>query len=418
MNPLIRSAVIKLAKRAGFLCFDAEEYPTANLCQSRRVCLVKTVEGSSLRQLTYSFDLKQEKVRTLFNVNEPYLDFRADFFSEMKYLRVLQLGTWQASAQQHVEVDDGGFLKGLKKMKLLRYLSLRGISGITELPDAICKLRNLRILNLNGCHNLEKLPDGIGSLKMLTHLDMSECYFISHMPKGLASLSQLQVLKGFVVRRTKEGVECCKLHDLAKLENLRKLLIHVERGYVEAKKQLGSLHQIKSLRSLSVAWSRIYTSPNTAIARTSSINTAIKRASSINTAIARASCINTSSSTAPATNTPTPSPAYLEKLGLLYLPGSEMPCWLKHFKLQNLKKLYVREGEQLSDLRVAGDHPQNVRVLRLKYLPELQMNWGKLQALFPKLSYLEKVKCPKLSLFPCDQNGEWMRGSAIDEEHA
>jgi hypothetical protein len=408
MNPLIRSAVIKLAKRAGFLCFDAEEYPTANLCESRRVCLVKTVEGSSLRQLTYSFDLKQEKVRTLFNVNEPYLDFRADFFSEMKYLRVLQLGMWQATAQQHVEVDDGGFLKGLKKMKLLRYLSLRGVSGITQLPDAICKLCNLRILNLNGCHNLEKLPDGIGSLKMLTHLDMSECYFISHMPKGLALLLQLQVLKGFVVRRTREGVKCCKLHDLAKLENLRKLLIHVERKYDEAEEQLGSLHQIKSLRSLSVAWSRIYTSPNTTT----------PRASGMKPINFKSFAKRTSSSTAPATNTPTPSHASLEKLGLLYLPGSEMPRWLNLFNLQNLKKLYVREGEQLSDLRVAGYHPQNVRALRLKYLPELQMNWGKLQALFPKLSYLEKVQCPKLSHFPCDENGEWMRGSAIDEEHA
>ncbi|XP_059436847.1 disease resistance RPP13-like protein 4 [Corylus avellana] len=407
MDPLIRSAVITLAKRAGFLCFDAEGYPTANLCESRRVCLVKTVEGSSLRQLTYSFDLKQEKVRTLFNVNEPYLDFRVDFFSQMKYLRVLQLGRWQASAQQHVEVDDGGFLKGLKKMKHLRYFSLRGISGIIELPDAICKLCNLRILNLNGCHNLEKLPDGIGSLKMLTHLDMSECYFISHMPKGIALLLQLQVLKGFVVRQPKKGVECCKLHDLAKLENLRKLLIHVEREYGKAEEQLRSLPQIKSLRSLSVAWSGIYTSPNTTIARASSIKESIKSCSK-----------RTSFSAAQATNKPTPSPASLEKLGLLYLPGSEMPCWLNLFNLENLKKLYVREGEQLSDLRIAEYHPQNVRALRLKYLPELQMNWGKLQALFPKLSYLEQVQCPKLFFFPCDQNGEWMRGSAIDEEHA
>lgn len=82
MQPSIRYAVIELAKKAEFLCFDTEGNPTANFCDSSgRACLVKTEKGSSLRQFTYGFDLKQEKVLTLFNVNEPHLDFRVDFFS-------------------------------------------------------------------------------------------------------------------------------------------------------------------------------------------------------------------------------------------------------------------------------------------------------------------------------------------------
>jgi hypothetical protein len=407
MQPWVRYAVIELAKTAGFLCFDTEGNPTANFCSSRRACLVKTVKGSSLRHFTYGFDLKQEKVHTLFNVNEPHLDFRVDFFSKMKYLRVLQLGRWQASAKQLVEVEDAGFLKGLKSMKLLRYFSLRGISRITEIPDSICRLSNLRILNLNGCHNLEKLPDGIGSLKMLTHLDMSECYLISHMPKGLALLSQLQVLKGFVIRKPRPRVQYCKLADLAELENLRKLGIHVDRMHDKAEEELRSLPEFKRLRSLSVAWSLIYNSS------TPRNEATIQRIVSMKPIINKINSMRTPDPTTPASK---PPPASLEKLGLQYFPGSIMPDWLKLLDLQKLKKLYVRGGE-LSDLRSGVYRPQNVRALRLKYLPQLQMNWIELQALFPNLGYLEKVNCPKLCLIPCDENGEWMRPAA-ESEHA
>jgi hypothetical protein len=49
--------------------------------------------------------LEKEKVQTLFNVNEPHLDFRVDFFLKMKCVKVLQLGRWEASAKQLVEVE-------------------------------------------------------------------------------------------------------------------------------------------------------------------------------------------------------------------------------------------------------------------------------------------------------------------------
>jgi Leucine-rich repeat (LRR) protein len=402
MEPSIRNAVIDLAKADGFFCFHTEGNPTANSCDSRRACLVKTEKGSSLRQFNYSFHLKKDEVHTLFNVNEPYLDFKVDFFLKMKCAKVLQLGRWEASANQLVEVEDAGFLKGLKNMKDLRYFSLRGISRITEIPDSICRLSNLRILNLNGCQNLEKLPDGIGSLKMLTHLDMSECYLISHMPKGLALLSQLQVLKGFVIRKPRRGGHYCKLVDLAKLENLRKLGIHVDRTHAESEEELRSLREFRSLRSLSVAWSQIYNSS------TPRNEAAIQRIVSLRPKLIKkiSSLRSTPDPTTPASTSPPPL-ASLAKLGLQYFPGPKMPDWLGRLDLQNLKKLYVRGGN-LSDLRSEVYHPETVEALRLKYLPELQMNWRGLQALFPKLTYLEKVECPKLSLFPCDENGEWI----------
>ena len=53
-------------------------------------------------------------------------------------------------------VDETDFLKKLRGQ--VTYLSLRGISGIEELPESTGKLENLIILDLRACHNLEKLP--------------------------------------------------------------------------------------------------------------------------------------------------------------------------------------------------------------------------------------------------------------------
>ncbi|KAF6140021.1 hypothetical protein GIB67_001762 [Kingdonia uniflora] len=51
---------------------------------------------------------------------------------------------WQSLATHHIEVEDGKFLKGLEAQENLEYLSLRGISRITELPASIGKLTNPR----------------------------------------------------------------------------------------------------------------------------------------------------------------------------------------------------------------------------------------------------------------------------------
>nr|XP_023916989.1 disease resistance RPP13-like protein 4 [Quercus suber]POF04959.1 disease resistance rpp13-like protein 4 [Quercus suber] len=420
IDPSIRDALIKLAKEHRFVSFDSKGNPTADFSSSPRVCLVKTEEGSSLRDFTYIYHhLKHEDIQTLFNVNEPQLNFRVDRFSKMKNLQVLQLGRWKASARQLVEVEDTEFLKGLKKMKKLRYVSLRGISRITELPNSICELSSLRILNLNGCDNLEKLPDGIGSLKQLTHLDMSESFLISHMPKGLASLLELQVLKGFVIGEQSPSGLYCMLADLARLKHLRKLSIHVDRTSLEAEKELNSLPRFRKLQSLSVAWSSIYnaspsTSTNVAFAR---FQRMLSRENSMK-ALAKIPRILSREKSMPTTPGSTSQPVDLHKLGLQYFHGSKMPDWLNLLKLENLKKLYIRGGE-LSDLRLTEDqedHSWAVKCLRLKSLSKLEMDWPKLQQLFPKLNYVEKVDCPQLSSFPCDDNGEWIWNAANTEQ--
>ena len=87
--------------------------------------------------------------------------------AKMKHLEVLQLGRWlQGSPKHHIEVESEEFLKELRDQKELKYLSLRGISRISELPLSIFQLESLETLDLKACHNLETLPkregDSIG----------------------------------------------------------------------------------------------------------------------------------------------------------------------------------------------------------------------------------------------------------------
>ena len=79
MDRPTRAAIIKLAEENNFASFDQRGNPTADFSSSKRVCLVKTEEGSSLHNLTYIYHyLPREEIETLFNVNEPYLSFRVD----------------------------------------------------------------------------------------------------------------------------------------------------------------------------------------------------------------------------------------------------------------------------------------------------------------------------------------------------
>ena len=282
----------------------------------------------------------------------------------------------------------------------------------TELPNSICKLSNLRILNLNGCDNLEKLPDGIGSLKQLTHLDMSECYLISHMPKGLASLLALQILKGFVIGKQSPSGLYCKLADLARLQHLRKLSIHVDRTRASSGEQeLNSLSQFRKLQSLSVAWSSIYNANvgKGKFQRLRSRENSLKKF---------AKNLLSREKSMPTTPGSTSQPVDLHKLGLQYFHDSNMPDWLKLLNLKNLKKLYIGGGE-LSDLQLPGDHSWAVECLRLKSLSKLNKNWPELQQhLFPKLKYAEQEDCPDLSSFPGDDNGELIWNAADVKAHA
>lgn len=111
----------------------------------------------------------------------------------------------------------------------------------------------------------------------------------------------------------------------------------------------------------------------------------------------------------------------LTKLDLQCFPEMIPPKWLKANKMKSLRQLYIRGGK-FSDLGQFQDFDDEeavhggiekvrweVEELRLRYLTEIEMDWRELQDLFPNLRYLEKVKCPRLTLFPCDESGVWIK---------
>ena len=123
MQPRVRCVVIMLAQDGGFFDYDFNGNPTTNSSRCNRLCLLKAEDGALEQVLSSS----PEKVQTVFNVNDPFPDLRLESLSKMNNVNVLYLGRWQSSFEHHIEVESIGFLKVLKNMKCLRFLSLRNL---------------------------------------------------------------------------------------------------------------------------------------------------------------------------------------------------------------------------------------------------------------------------------------------------
>ncbi|KAI8527106.1 hypothetical protein RHMOL_Rhmol12G0050200 [Rhododendron molle] len=321
----------------------------------------------------------------LINVGEAIISCEPKLFENLKHIRSLYLGRWQILATHHIELADTKILHGLNKLNSLTFLSLRGISIITELPTFISELNNLMILDLRACHNLEVIPDEIGLLKSLTHLDMSECYFLEYMPKSLAHLSNLQVFKGFLIGDFDNNKQSCTLLDLSGLRKLRKLNIYFSVTDLLRLQDLKNLERFEGLKKLTISWGGC------------SLQDRVE-----DTAIAFANAT---------------LPPRLQKLDLQCFPTTSLPDnWMMPSKHLELKKLYIKGGH-LCDLREIQERQGEqwtVEILQLKYLSKLNIDWRKLRILFPMLIYLHQVECPKVTNFPCDEKGVWMDDKAIN----
>ncbi|XP_030958320.1 uncharacterized protein LOC115980179 [Quercus lobata] len=431
MDPLVRYAVTLLSKKAKFFDYDgkgnvlpqrdwtsgldSKGNPVVDQNVSRprseRLCLQNIVEPDERKPSTVNgikrtvSDQDLEKAVTLFNVNEPFPDLElarltkmkdknvaqmkepsaADWLSKMKRAKVVCLGSWPGSAKSHIEVQSGEFLRGLTNMKSLRFLSLQGISRIKELPRSIGLLRSLLILDLKECHNLEILSEEIANLTNLRYLDVSDCYLLADIPKGLGALSKLRVLKGFVISNRQTIRRSGTLDDLKRLRNLRQLTINARSKDFPTGNDLSALQKLGEgeLRNLTIVWGPA--EPNKAPKSEAKIVEETKSAGTV-------LIVET-------------LPQQLKKLDLQCFPKSTA-TWLTPESLPNLEKLYVRGG----NLATLGESKwSQVKTLRLKYLNELKTTWIKLQESFPKLEYLEKVKCPGIILCPCDEHGVWMK---------
>ncbi|GMP94465.1 hypothetical protein CsSME_00043919 [Camellia sinensis var. sinensis] len=336
------------------------------------------------------------------NVDEAIIDDRFEWFSKFIYFRIVYLGRWQNSVTRHIEVTDTKILNALKNMKRVRFLSLRGISLITELSQCISQMTNLRILDLKACHNLEVVPDWIGLLKNLTHLDISECYFLNHMPKGLGSLSELEVLKGFIIGDS-EDKNSCTIDDLTKLSKLRKLSLHTNMKEFPTSKQLCYLQRLKTLQKLKISWRGCVLQGKTDNTPKQAQPQPHPRAN-----LTRALIGSFTEQHDLELPIQMELPSSLQKLELECFPEMVTPSWLSSGNLKNLKKLHIRGGLLCNLDQIATT---TIEMLQLKYLSDFQMQWMDLRRLFPKLIYFEKVECPGLIYFPCDEHGVWMNGA-------
>ncbi|XP_031392257.1 uncharacterized protein LOC116204305 [Punica granatum] len=186
VNPLVHLMVVILAQREGFFSFGSSGTPMADFSWSHRACLVRTDIRDSRRELMHKRNSYQEKLRTIFDVNDPSPDFPPMWFSKLKFF------------------------------------SLQGISGITELPNSVCGLKSLRILDLRDC----------------THLQ----------------LRHLEVLKGFIVGAS-ETAGSCTLADLRTVKKLRKLSISIYGGReFPSSDEVHALGGFELLQKLSIEW--------------------------------------------------------------------------------------------------------------------------------------------------------------------
>jgi len=83
-------------------------------------------------------------------------------------------------------------LNGSWKFKKLRTLKLQR-SGITELPDSICKLRHLRYLDVSDTA-IRELPESVTKLYHLETLRFTDCKSLEKLPKKMRNLVSLRHL--------------------------------------------------------------------------------------------------------------------------------------------------------------------------------------------------------------------------------
>lgn len=336
-----RDLLADLARRSAFLGADLSVAHRAILQHGRRAAP------------PFKFN---PGVRAIYNISQKYVQLGEGWFTEMKKLRTLQLGQWRQFGpleqiadpnKSHVEVSGSEHLADLGKCANLRYISFRGISRIHSLPDSIGKLRELVVLDLRACHDLQELGQGITKLSRLEYLDLSECHLLLGIPKGIGRLARLEVLKGFVIA----NINCrnpCRLHDLTKLQRLRKLSITIGKAAAPEVDEFKKLGELEALKSLTISW-------------------------------------GVQNDESPAANSgPIPTmefalPPDLEKLDLRCFP---LPNFVQWVQPKDVKKLYIRGG----NLRTFGDDGDwKVEVLQLRFLKYFHFDHGRLQRSFKNL---------------------------------
>ena len=136
----------------------------------------------------------------------------------------------------------------------IKYLDLSFNEKIETLPDSITTLLNLQTLKLCSCERLKELPIDIRKMVSLKHLYNDGCDNLSHMPRGLGQLTSLQTLQLFIVS---SSFRTGGVGELKELNNLRgKLEItHLEQfEEPNSKSIVVNLRKKQRLENLILKW--------------------------------------------------------------------------------------------------------------------------------------------------------------------
>uniref|UniRef100_A0A0E0DUZ2 Disease resistance R13L4/SHOC-2-like LRR domain-containing protein n=1 Tax=Oryza meridionalis TaxID=40149 RepID=A0A0E0DUZ2_9ORYZ len=389
IQPWVRVLLVACARRNAFLDLDANGMPRDDFARTRRACLR---EGRTVAAGAGAGGFRRD-VTTIYNVDRRYVDLDKSWFARKEELTTLQLGTWRDHGYDprahHVELINGELLRGIGACRNMRYLSFRGISRIEALPDSIGGLCSLIVLDLRSCHNLATLGEGIKSLVSLEYLDVSGCYLLGEMPRGIGKLSKLQVIKGFVVANS-GSKDPCRLSELRALTRLRKLSIVIGRTARPEADEVTAVASLAALRSLTMTWSRVSpAAEQDDRAGGSRGGEAIDRMAFV-------------------------LPSGLEKLDLRCFPLPEFPRWAEPHLLPCLERLYVRGG-MITGLGEGGGGGSAVKVIRVRFLRNLDYSWEKLHDAYGKLELVEVCECANVLDWPASHGhggglGLWTKG--------
>ncbi|VVB12483.1 unnamed protein product [Arabis nemorensis] len=401
MTPFVHSSVVLLSNQIGVFDIYGEGCrPSMHMSDKEKIFIV---EESAIQREATARKRPSEDIETVFNVSERNPDYAIKWFSRdprrlrgftmnsspeplFKSLNVFYLGRWERSQKRQIEVHNHELMECLRYVREVKVLSLQGISTIKSLNRSLCNLHQLIVLDLRECYELTELPDKIDYLKNLVYLDMTGCSRLKWIPSRLSLLNNLEVLKGFVVTDAFSERVACKLIYLK--PKLRKLSIEIKQDNFSVRQLMLDLENLNALTSLKVTWCRDPDSP--------------RRKPTVGVRV-------------PATPAQDPVPngvgVQLKKLNLQRFPDEELAEWFYPEKLIHLKKLCIGGGKKLKGFgKYLPEEPTKcaVEVLRLTSLPKLRVGWIELKQLyFPKLTFLEKYECPRVSLTPCDGNGIW-----------
>nr|GME08515.1 disease resistance RPP13-like protein 4 [Ipomoea batatas] len=191
----------------------------------------------------------------IINVNQRYLNLEEllVFSGKLNKLRTLHLGRWNHRQHYGTKIENSLVLNALFQVgscKHLKYLSLRGVEGITSLPPSISNCCNLQVLDLKTCRDLEEVPSEIGSLSKLTYFNVS-----GYIPR-LKHSSVWVVVAKLKLLRTLKGVALTQQDDADLISqitphNLMKLSIIVNFNFNE----VCNLQRFSNLHALEITWS-------------------------------------------------------------------------------------------------------------------------------------------------------------------